>query len=80
MFCLLSFVLFVVFCCSLFSFCFLFNTRHLLLQLLFSLYNYFSLRLLSKCQAERGSDQPGSISYLGHCAHLNSLISYYLYF
>ena len=26
------------------------------------------------------SDQPGSISYLGHCAHLNSLISCYLYF
>ena len=26
------------------------------------------------------SDQPGNISYFGHCAHLNSLISCYLYF
>ena len=76
---LLSFFLFVLLLfCSLF---FLFNTRQ------YCYFSTFSLCIIifdyAYCLSQlalRGSDQPGSISYFGHCAHLNSFISCYLYF
>ena len=43
-----------------------------------------SHKVQNKCQIEKTIDQqleqPGSTSYLGHCAHINSFISCYLYF